>query len=101
MMQLPPQPPAIISDWKCKDSQFGKWCDRLVGDIKEVRIVQDGDADNAYQFAFADMDSAKVNDGAIGISAVVGWPSWFPIFNRKRVYSFAYPVTLEGKGRVK
>lgn len=97
MINLPP-PPYIITDWKCKDFQFGKWCERMEGSIKYIRVVQESDADNAYQFSLPDVDdSFKVSDGIKGMSRIVGWPSWCPIFNRKRVYNFAYPVTPKQK----
>lgn len=81
---------AQITEWVCKDTR----CARMVGDSKEVIIVDANNPDAAAVFVFPDIDLAKLpnTESSIGESVLIGWPRWFPILFRKRVYRFSYPV---------
>lgn len=80
----------IITEWKCVNDK----CQRQVGDMVEIFIVQKDDPDTAYIFAYPQLDKRKMPNGdhVLGQSRIIGWPSFWPIFNRRRVYSYSYPV---------
>lgn len=68
-----------------------------------VRIIQRENPDDTMLFfpniknlpidfdKFPEMSDTK-SFPVLGYSRIIGWPSWFPIFNRRRVYDFNFPV---------
>lgn len=84
----------LITDWECTNKLNETVCERTVGQFKEIQwIGPDGTALSAELFLRAEY--AQIQR--------IGWPKYFPIFNKRMVGIFHIPVekprtTEKGRG---
>lgn len=76
---------------------------RQNGDVAEVFVVQKENPNEANVFMPnrglpVDIDFKKTSkDALLGTSELVGWPSFFPLFNRARVYHYEFFIKEKTK----